>query len=69
MQEKCFRSSRSSDTFIRLPQDIFLKTYLIYKSDNQRQVYVKYSFDTGTRGKQKTERRTYGRSGQWSLCT
>ena len=44
-------------SFIRLPQDIFLKTYLIYKSDRQRQVYVKYSFDTGTRNKQKTERR------------
>ena len=43
-------------SFIRLPQDIFLKTYLVYKSDRQRQVYVKYSFDTGTRTKQKTER-------------
>ena len=45
------------DTFIRLPQDIFLKTYLVYKSERERQVFVKYSFDTGTRGKQKTERR------------
>ncbi|MCR4846772.1 MAG: DUF5717 family protein [Eubacterium sp.] len=44
-------------SFIRLPQDIFLKTYLVYKSENQRQVYVKYSFDTGTRNKQKTERK------------
>ena len=44
-------------SFIRLPQDIYLKTYLVYKSDRERQVYVKYSFDTGTRGKQKTERR------------
>ena len=44
-------------SFIRLPQDIFLKTYLVYKSENQRQVFVKYSFDTGTRSKQKTERR------------
>lgn len=43
-------------SFIRLPQDIFLKTYLVYKSDRQRQVYVKYSFDTGTRTKMKTER-------------
>jgi Na+/phosphate symporter len=45
------------NTFIRLPQDIFLKTYLVYKSERERQVFVKYSFDTGTRGKQKTERR------------
>ncbi len=44
-------------SFIRLPQDIFLKTYLVYKSEKQRQVYVKYSFDTGTRSKQKTERK------------
>lgn len=44
-------------SFIALPQDIFLKTYLVYKSDNHRQVYVKYSFDAGTRNKQKTERR------------
>ncbi len=43
-------------SFIRLPQDVFLKTYLVYKSDKQRQVYVKYSFDTGTRTKQKIER-------------
>ncbi len=44
-------------SFIRLPQDIFLKTYLIYKTENERQVYVKYSFDTGTRSREKTERR------------
>ena len=44
-------------SFIRLPQDIFLKTYLVYKSENQRQVFVKFSFDAGTRNKQKTERR------------
>ena len=43
--------------FIRLPQDVFLKTYLIYKTENIRQVYVKYSFDMGTRSKQKTERK------------
>ena len=48
---------KNFSSFIRLPQDIFLKTYLIYKSDNRRQVFVKYSFDTGTRSKQKTERR------------
>ena len=44
-------------SFIRLPQDIFLKTYLVYKTENERQVYVKYSFDTGTRTREKTERR------------
>ncbi|MBO4864398.1 MAG: hypothetical protein J5517_08525 [Eubacterium sp.] len=48
---------KNFDSFIRLPQDIFLKTYLVYKSENERQVYAKYSFDTGTRTKQKTERR------------
>jgi len=42
-------------SFTPLPQDVFLKTYLIYKTENIRQVYVKYSFDMGTRGKQKTE--------------
>ncbi|MBQ1328155.1 MAG: hypothetical protein IIY49_09020 [Eubacterium sp.] len=40
--------------FIRLPQDIFLKTYLIYRTDNVRQVFVDYSFDTGTRSKVKS---------------
>lgn len=39
--------------FIRLPQDVFLKTYLIYRTDNIRQVFVEYSFDTGTRSKTK----------------
>ena len=48
---------KNFSSFIRLPQDIFLKTYLVYKSENERQVFVKYSFDTGTRNKQKTERR------------
>ena len=43
--------------FIKLPQDVYLKTYLIYKTENVRHVFVKYSFDTGTRSKQKTERR------------
>lgn len=43
-------------SFIRLPQDIFLKTYLIYKTENVRDVFVKYSFDMGTRVKQKTKR-------------
>ena len=43
--------------FIKLPQDVYLKTYLIYKTENVRHVYVKYSFDTGTRSKQKTERK------------
>ena len=44
-------------SFIRLPQDIFLKTYLVYKSENERQVFALFSFDTGTRSKQKIERR------------
>ncbi len=48
---------KNFSSFLRLPQDIFLKTYLVYKSERERQVFVKYSFDTGTRGKQKTERR------------
>ena len=49
---------KSFSTFIRLPQDVFLKTYLIYKTEDIRQVYVRYSFDTGTRNKTaaKTER-------------
>ena len=47
---------KNFSTFIRLPQDIFLKTYLVYKSEDHRQVYVKYSFDTGARTKEKTER-------------
>ena len=53
---KCLPFYKSFSKFVRLPQDIFLKTYLVYKSDRQRQVYVKYSFDTGTRTKMKTER-------------
>ena len=44
-------------SFIRLPQDIFLKTYLVYKSENERQVFALFSFDTGTRSKQRIERR------------
>ena len=44
-------------SFIKLPQDVYLKTYLIYKTENVRHVFVKYSFDTGTRSKQKTERK------------
>lgn len=42
---------KSFSSFIRLPQDVFLKTYLIYKSEDIRQVFVRYSFDTGTRNK------------------
>ena len=44
-------------SFIKLPQDVYLKTYLIYKTENTRHVFVKYSFDTGTRNKTKTERK------------
>lgn len=40
---------KSFKNFIKLPQDVFLKTYLIYKDDPGRQVVVKYAFDTGTR--------------------
>ena len=40
---------KSFQTFIKLPQDVFLKTYLIYKSDPGKQVEVKYAFDTGSR--------------------
>ncbi len=48
---------KNFSSFVALPQDIFLKTYLVYKSDSYRQVYAKFSFDTGTRNKMKTERR------------
>ncbi len=49
---------KSFKTFIKLPQDVFLKTYLIYKSDPSKQVMVKYAFDTGSRQNltYKTER-------------
>lgn len=40
---------KSFRTFIKLPQDVFLKTYLIYKSEPSKQVEVKYAFDTGSR--------------------
>lgn len=40
---------KSFKTFIKLPQDVFLKTYLIYKSDPGKQVSVRYAFDTGSR--------------------
>ena len=49
---------KSFKTFIKLPQDVFLKTYLIYKSDPSKQIQVKYAFDTGARQNltYKTER-------------
>ncbi len=49
---------KSFASFVTLPQDVYLKTYLIYKTENIRQVYVSYSFDTGTRNRTalKTER-------------
>ncbi len=49
---------KSFATFIKLPQDVFLKTYLIYKSDPDKQVHVRYAFDTGSRQalSYKTER-------------
>lgn len=40
---------KSFKSFIKLPQDVFLKTYLIYKSDPGKQVSVRYAFDTGSR--------------------
>ncbi|MBR4513563.1 MAG: hypothetical protein IKO61_01560 [Lachnospiraceae bacterium] len=40
---------KSFKSFIRLPLDVFLKTYLIYKSDPGKVVTVKYAFDTGSR--------------------
>lgn len=49
---------KSFRTFIKLPQDVSLKTYLIYKSDPAKQIQVKYAFDTGARQNltYKTER-------------
>ncbi|MBQ8924374.1 MAG: hypothetical protein IJ053_06215, partial [Lachnospiraceae bacterium] len=49
---------KSFRSFIKLPQDVFLKTYLIYKSDVGKQIKVKYAFDTGSRQSlsYKTER-------------
>ena len=39
--------------FLPLPQDVFLKTYLIYKTENIREVYVRYS--TGSRVHEKNQ--------------
>ena len=49
---------KSFASFIKLPLDVFLKTYLIYKSEPGKQVNVKFAFDTGSRQslKYKTER-------------
>ena len=40
---------KSFKTFIKLPQDVFLKTYLIYKGEPSKQIHVRYGFDTGSR--------------------
>ena len=40
---------KSFQSFIKLPQDVMLKTYLIYKSEPGKQVTVEYAFDTGSR--------------------
>lgn len=40
---------KSFKSFIKLPQDVFLKTYLIFKSKPYRQLHVRYAFDTGSR--------------------
>lgn len=49
---------KSFRSFIKLPQDVFLKTYLIYKSGAGKQIHVRYAFDTGSRQtlSYKTER-------------
>lgn len=49
---------KSFRSFIKLPQDVFLKTYLIYKTDTGKQIEVRYAFDTGSRQNltYKTER-------------
>ncbi|MBQ6230743.1 MAG: hypothetical protein IJJ74_06455 [Eubacterium sp.] len=52
---KCLPFYKSFAKFIRLPQDIFLKTYLVYKSEDDDQVFVNYSFDTGSRTKVATK--------------
>lgn len=40
---------KSFKSFIKLPQDVFLKTYLIYKGEPGKQIRVRYAFDTGSR--------------------
>ena len=52
---KCLPFYKSFAKFIRLPQDIFLKTYLVFKSEAGGQVFVKYSFDTGSRQRSVTK--------------
>ena len=52
---KCLPFYKSFAKFIRLPQDIFLKTYLVYKAESGCQIFVKYSFDTGSRNKSVTK--------------
>ena len=44
---------KSFASFLSLPQDVFLKTYLIYKTEDLRQVYVRYS--TGNRARETTQ--------------
>ena len=46
---------KSFATFLSLPQDVFLKTYLVYKTENRRQVFVRYSTGTGTRAHEMTK--------------
>ena len=66
---KCLPFYKSFAKFIRLPQDIFLKTYLIFKSEAGGQVFVKYSFDTGSRQRSvtKTQRMEEGRTRDFTL--
>ncbi len=46
---------KSFASFLSLPQDVFLKTYLVYKTENQRQVFVRYSTGTGARAREMTK--------------
>ncbi|MBR0146445.1 MAG: hypothetical protein IJM25_07285 [Eubacterium sp.] len=46
---------KSFASFLFLPQDVFLKTYLVYKTENRRQVFVRYSTGTGTRTREMTK--------------
>lgn len=48
---KCLPFYKSFAKFVRLPQDIFLKTYLIYKGESGKQIFVDYRFDTGSRSR------------------
>lgn len=46
---------KSFASFLSLPQDVFLKTYLVYKTEDLRQVFVRYSTGTGARTREMTK--------------